>query len=379
MAAPVRGGVEMERKVEEEVEEERGEVEQVVVEEVDEGMDALMERFKGGAYAGRWNEATWEEEMERVPMFMKKLPHKVDPALYPELACINSILESTIDSTTALEMAMRLKLEGNRHFAERRYSDSIASYSLALTTMLTNTTTLTNTLTNTTNTLTTTNTTLTNTLPTKTTNTNTNTNTTNTNNTTGGGEGGEGDGEGGGEGGGGEEVELKVVLLTNRAAANFHLGNFGSALKDAQSALTLRPNHTKALVRAVDCCVQLCRVEEAAAIAAMAAARRPGDAILEQRRLVTDAALRELQRDRRRAQSQRRHQQQQTQRILNLITMDRKIRLNLPRDQLCDLGGEGHGGHGGHEGHGGHGGHEGEGGEGRLPQLGLEDGRLSWR
>ncbi|XP_013780202.2 LOW QUALITY PROTEIN: tetratricopeptide repeat protein 4-like [Limulus polyphemus] len=40
-------------------------------------------------------------------------------------------------------------------------------------------------------------------------------------------------------------TELNAQLLTNRAAANFHIGNYRSSFNDTEAALKLKPNHMK--------------------------------------------------------------------------------------------------------------------------------------
>ena len=49
------------------------------------------------------------------------------------------------------------------------------------------------------------------------------------------------------------DSELNAQLLTNRAAAQFHIGNFRSSLLDCQAALKLVPGHMKAIVRGAEC------------------------------------------------------------------------------------------------------------------------------
>ncbi|CAN7984772.1 unnamed protein product [Ixodes hexagonus] len=56
--------------------------------------------------------------------------------------------------------------------------------------------------------------------------------------------------------------ELNAQLYCNRAAAHFHLQNYGSSLADAVSALKLKPSYTKALTRAALCCWELKRAQE---------------------------------------------------------------------------------------------------------------------
>eukprot|EP00061_Rhincodon_typus_P017640 g46416.t1 len=58
----------------------------------DDGMDALYDHFKEKKYKGGFNEDNWEEEFEKIPMFMKKPPEELDPLKHPELACIQSML-----------------------------------------------------------------------------------------------------------------------------------------------------------------------------------------------------------------------------------------------------------------------------------------------
>ncbi|NXB52169.1 TTC4 protein, partial [Leucopsar rothschildi] len=61
------------------------------------------------------------------------------------------------------------------------------------------------------------------------------------------------------------DAELDAVLLTNRAAAHFHLGNYRSALNDAIQAKKLKPTHLKAIMRGALCHVELKNFLEAIA------------------------------------------------------------------------------------------------------------------
>uniref|UniRef100_A0A8C0UGM2 Tetratricopeptide repeat domain 4 n=1 Tax=Cyanistes caeruleus TaxID=156563 RepID=A0A8C0UGM2_CYACU len=53
------------------------------------------------------------------------------------------------------------------------------------------------------------------------------------------------------------DAELDAVLLTNRGAAHFHLGNYRSALNDAIQAKKLKPTHLKAIIRGALCHMEL--------------------------------------------------------------------------------------------------------------------------
>ncbi|NXP62523.1 TTC4 protein, partial [Chloropsis cyanopogon] len=61
------------------------------------------------------------------------------------------------------------------------------------------------------------------------------------------------------------DAELDAVLLTNRAAAHFHLGNYRSALNDAIQAKKLKPTHLKAIIRGALCHMELKNFSEAIA------------------------------------------------------------------------------------------------------------------
>ncbi|KAF4797220.1 hypothetical protein TURU_077351 [Turdus rufiventris] len=61
------------------------------------------------------------------------------------------------------------------------------------------------------------------------------------------------------------DAELDAVLLTNRAAAHFHLGNYRSALNDAIQAKKLKPTHLKAVIRGALCHMELKNFLEAIA------------------------------------------------------------------------------------------------------------------
>ncbi|NXP70200.1 TTC4 protein, partial [Ramphastos sulfuratus] len=62
-----------------------------------------------------------------------------------------------------------------------------------------------------------------------------------------------------------EDPELNAVLHTNRGAAQFHLGNYRSALNDAVQAKKLKPTHLKAIIRGALCHMELKNFSEAIA------------------------------------------------------------------------------------------------------------------
>ncbi|XP_066520916.1 tetratricopeptide repeat protein 4 [Hoplias malabaricus] len=96
----------------------------------DDGMDEFMEKFKTHKYKNAFNESNWEEEFDKVPMFMKTAPEEIDPLKYPELACIQSIVHD--DDRPPEEQAKSLKNEGNEYFKEKDYKKAIVSYTVGL-------------------------------------------------------------------------------------------------------------------------------------------------------------------------------------------------------------------------------------------------------
>ncbi|XP_070563918.1 tetratricopeptide repeat protein 4-like [Ptychodera flava] len=59
------------------------------------------------------------------------------------------------------------------------------------------------------------------------------------------------------------DVKLNAILFTNRAAAQFYIGNYRSSLNDVKEAKKLKPDHLKALIRGAECCMKLSNFEEA--------------------------------------------------------------------------------------------------------------------
>lgn len=93
-------------------------------------MDAFMDKFKTEKYENAFNQDTWEEEFERIPMFMSSAPEEFDSQKYPELATLQAILHD--EDRTPEEKAVDLKNEGNSYFKEKKYDKAIVSYSAAL-------------------------------------------------------------------------------------------------------------------------------------------------------------------------------------------------------------------------------------------------------
>ncbi|KAG7487735.1 hypothetical protein MATL_G00026680 [Megalops atlanticus] len=98
--------------------------------ESDDGMDEFMDKFATHKYKGAFNEDKWEEEFDKIPMFMKKAPEEIDPKTHPELACLQSIIHD--DDRPPEEQAKSLKDEGNEYFKEKNYKKAIVAYTEGL-------------------------------------------------------------------------------------------------------------------------------------------------------------------------------------------------------------------------------------------------------
>lgn len=56
---------------------------------------------------------------------------------------------------------------------------------------------------------------------------------------------------------------LNAILFSNRAASNFYLGNFRSALRDCVWARKCKPDHIKAFVKGAECAMKLEKFQDA--------------------------------------------------------------------------------------------------------------------
>uniref|UniRef100_A0A2K5CBK1 Tetratricopeptide repeat domain 4 n=1 Tax=Aotus nancymaae TaxID=37293 RepID=A0A2K5CBK1_AOTNA len=160
----------------------------------DDVMDSFLDKFQSQPYRGGFHEDQWEEEFEKVPLFMKKAPSEIDPRENPDLACLQSII---FDEDRSLEeQAKTYKDEGNDYFKEKDYKKAVISYTEGLKKKC-------------------------------------------------------------------ADPDLNAVLYTNRAAAQYYLGNFRSALNDVTAARKLKPCHLKAIIRGALCHLELKHFAEA--------------------------------------------------------------------------------------------------------------------
>ncbi|XP_023558463.1 tetratricopeptide repeat protein 4 isoform X2 [Octodon degus] len=96
----------------------------------DRDMDAFLDKFRSQPYRGGFHEDQWEEEFDKIPLFMKKAPSEVDPKENPDLACLQSIIFD--EERSPEEQAKTYKDEGNDYFKEKDYKKAVISYTEGL-------------------------------------------------------------------------------------------------------------------------------------------------------------------------------------------------------------------------------------------------------
>ncbi|TKS74274.1 Tetratricopeptide repeat protein 4 [Collichthys lucidus] len=122
------------------------------------------------------------------------------------------------------------------------------------------------------------------------------------------------------------DQELDTVLLTNRAAAHFYLGNMRSALNDAAAAKKIKPDHLKALIRGAQCCIELRIFAEAMQWCDEGLKAHPTDKKLLELRAAADKHKRAAERDARKVKAKEKKLHGQKETLLAAI-QDRGIKL----------------------------------------------------
>ncbi|XP_029285665.1 LOW QUALITY PROTEIN: tetratricopeptide repeat protein 4 [Cottoperca gobio] len=245
-----------------------------VQDDSDDGMDEFMDKFKTNSYKNAFSENNWEEEFDKIPMFMKKAPDVIDPHTHPELASLQAILHD--EDRSPEEQATSLKDEGNEFFKEKNYQKAILTYTEGLKKKC-------------------------------------------------------------------GDQELNTVLLTNRAAAHFHLGNMRSALNDAAAAKKIKPDHLKALIRGAQSCIELRNFTEAVQWCDEGLKVHPTDKKLQELRAAADKRKRAAERDARKAKIKEKKEHGEKEALLAAIK-DRGIKLlqsKKPRHHRSDSDDEG--------------------------------------
>ncbi|XP_013978860.2 tetratricopeptide repeat protein 4 [Salmo salar] len=229
----------------------------------DDGMDDFMEKFKKEKYSNAFSEKNWEEEFDKVPMFMKTAPDEIDPMKHPELAAIQSIIHD--DDRPLEEQAESLKDEGNDYFKEKNYKKAIVSYTAGLKKNC-------------------------------------------------------------------SDSNVNAILLANRAAAHFHLGNMRSALNDSVAAKKFKPDHLKTLIRGASCCMELKKYTDALLWCEEGLKQQPTDKKLLELRATADKHKRAAERDARKAKVKEKKELSEREALLAAIK-ERGIKLLKPKQR----------------------------------------------
>lgn len=216
----------------------------------DDAMDSFLEKFQSQPYSGGFHEDQWEEEFEKIPLFMKKAPSEIDPKENPDLACLQSIIFD--EERSPEEQAKTYKDEGNDYFKEKDYKKAVISYTEGLKKKC-------------------------------------------------------------------ADPDLNAVLYTNRAAAQYYLGNFRSALNDVTAARKLKPCHLKAIVRGALCHLELKNYGEAVTWCDEGLQIDATEKKLLEMRAKADKLKRTEQRDIRKAKLKEKKEQNQNEALLQAI------------------------------------------------------------
>lgn len=223
----------------------------------DNAMDSFLEKFQSQPYRGGFHEDQWEEEFEKIPLFMKKAPAEIDPKENPDLACLQSIIFD--EDRSPEEQAKTYKDEGNDYFKEKDYKKAVISYTEGLKKKC-------------------------------------------------------------------ADPDLNAVLYTNRAAAQYYLGNFRSALNDVTAARKLKPCHLKAIIRGALCHLELKHFAEAVNWCDEGLQIDAKEKKLLEVRAKADKLKRTEQRDMRKAKLKEKKEQTQNEALLQAVKA-RNIRL----------------------------------------------------
>lgn len=218
-------------------------------------MDGFMEKFRAEKYKGAFSEDNWEEEFDKIPMFMKNVPENIDPEKVPELACLQSMLRDPSPE----EQAGSCREDGNQLFREKKYQEAVAAYTEGIKMAS-------------------------------------------------------------------ADPELNAVLYTNRAAAQFYLGNYRSSLNDAIAARKQKEDHLKAVIRGALCYMEMKKFSEALTWCDEGLQISPTEKKLLETRAKADKLHRAAERDARKMRQAEKKTQVERESLLRAI-QDRGIKL----------------------------------------------------
>ncbi|XP_076312992.1 DNA polymerase interacting tpr containing protein of 47kD [Tachypleus tridentatus] len=133
-------------------------------------------------------------------------------------------------------------------------------------------------------------------------------------------------------------TELNTQLLTNRAAANFHIGNYRSSFNDAEAAMKLNPNHMKALVRGAQCCWKLERFKDCVVWCDRGLKLEPGNQTLLELRRKANIEQKVVERNKRKAVLEEKEKLKVDEKLIKAI-QERGIKLSTKFDntKTCSI------------------------------------------
>ncbi|CAH3172379.1 unnamed protein product [Porites evermanni] len=126
-------------------------------------------------------------------------------------------------------------------------------------------------------------------------------------------------------------VELNAILYTNRATAQWCLGNYRSAINDATVARKLQPTYMKAILRGASACVEVQRYDEALKWCDDGLAIEPENKKLLDLRNKSVAEQKRVQRDQRKAVIKEKKEKSKVEALLSAVK-DRGVHLEHQDD-----------------------------------------------
>ncbi|XP_071487542.1 tetratricopeptide repeat protein 4-like [Diadema antillarum] len=102
---------------------------QKLAKELDEKLDNFIESLPRRNYDGGLSEENWEEEIEKIPLFMKELPEDMNES--PSLVGLQEIKYASEESTKE-DNALTHKDDGNHWFKKKLYKQAVRAYTEGL-------------------------------------------------------------------------------------------------------------------------------------------------------------------------------------------------------------------------------------------------------
>lgn len=102
---------------------------QILAKELDEKLDNFVDSLPKSRYKGGLTEENWEQEIEKIPLFMKEAPKNLED--YPDLVALQQIKFASEESTKE-DNAVTHKADGNQWFKKKMYKQAVRAYSEGL-------------------------------------------------------------------------------------------------------------------------------------------------------------------------------------------------------------------------------------------------------